>query len=141
MTEEVNMFDRIISRITKNRRENRELRANDEAFKTMLVRCPGRRRAGGCNGRRWVCGQAWSRCTRNWQNPGCATWNSPPNAPLPTMPNAPPPNALTTCMAEQQLIAEKLGLLEIEDEPAEMTDDQVAELTPTIARWRPIVAE
>ena len=37
MTEEVAMFDRIISRITKNRRENRELRANDEAFKTMLA--------------------------------------------------------------------------------------------------------
>ena len=38
---EVIMFDRIISRITKNRRENRELRANDEAFKTMLAAALG----------------------------------------------------------------------------------------------------
>ena len=56
MTEEVSMFEMIINRIAERSETTRQLRASDEAFKTMLVRRPGRRCTRRCNGCRRFCG-------------------------------------------------------------------------------------
>ena len=119
MTEEVNMFDRIISRITKNRRENRELRANDEAFKTMLAAALGDAApedtadaAGFVVGVESLHTQLAESGVRNVEltTQRAAAYDAERAA----------TKRADDLQAEQQLIAEKLGLLET-DEPAEMS--------------------
>ena len=117
MTEEVAMFDRIINRITKNRRENRELRANDEAFKTALSAALGAaapedtaEAAGFVAGVESLRAQKSELALRNIDLTAqrTAAYDAERAA----------TKRADDLQAEQQLIAEKLGLLETDDEDA-----------------------
>ena len=148
MTEEVAMFDRIINRITRNRRENRELRANDEAFKTMLAAALGDAAPEGAEAAGFVAGVESLRAQQvasakqigvdsnriaelikqresAYDAERAATsalegndalieeWKMNYNVQV---------KRADDLLAEQQLIAEKLGLLETDDEPADAVD-------------------
>ena len=137
MTEEANMFERIINRIGERSETTRLLRANDEAFKTKLSGALGDAApadatdaAGFVAGVESLKSQLTAkndfvldadRRVREMNKQRAAAYDAERLA----------LKLADDLLAEQQLIAEKLGLLETDDEPADVnpggqTDSEIA---------------
>ena len=116
MAEETPMFDRIINSIAERSETIRQLRANDEAFKTMLAAALGDAApADQTDAAGFVAGVEALQMQ----------WEIAYDAERLALKLA------DDLLAEQQLIAEKLGLLETDDEPADanpggQTDSEIA---------------
>ena len=121
MTEEVSMFERIINRIAERSETTRQLRANDEAFKTKLSAALGvaapedtTDAAGFVAGVESLQKQLGASALRNADL--IIQRTSAYDAERAATKRA------DDLQAEQDLIAEKLGLLETDDEPADAVD-------------------
>ena len=147
MTEEVSMFERIINRIAERSETTRQLRANDEAFKTMLAAALGDAAPeDATDAAGFVAGVeslgAQLVASRDHNVVAKRSLNDRITELISQRAVAYDAERAATkraddLQAEQDLIAEKLGLLETEDEPAGMTDAQLAELNVMLDATQP----
>ena len=143
MTEEVSMFDSIINRIAERSETIRTLRANERGFQLALAAVLGdaapedsTEAAGFVAGVESLQMQLVGARKQTQDDTNRIADLTSQRAAAYDAERAATKRA-DDLQAEQQLIAEKLGLLETDDEPAGMTDAQLAELNVMLDATQP----
>ena len=146
MTEEVSMFDSIINRIAERSETIRTLRANERGFQLALAAVLGdaapedsTEAAGFVAGVESLQMQLVGARKQTQDDTNRIADLTSQRAAAYDAERAATKRA-DDLLAEQQLIAEKLGLLETDDEPAGMTDSPIGRVEPVMLDAHPEVA-